>query len=263
MPLEIRQEDSEHQENEGSPVNCSESELSIFLQALAEGYLPTCSSDIDQFVPLRSMNIASRSYQRDKKTVVFHGFQSLTMSLNSMEGHGEDLSMSSLEDSLAKTYPSQGKGPESKVIDQGCGAKWRESFAKLIPSTRSWKTAQHSLFEDLELSLGIWPRWGSMRNGECFHAEMSAAFTYGSESGLSLPTTGANEWKGSQKKRYSGSPDFRGAKMSEGLRTCESDPIYLNPSFAELVMMFPSGWSDLRPLEMRKFHEWQQQHSIY
>ena len=40
-----------------------------------------------------------------------------------------------------------------------CGSKWRVWFAKLIRNTSLWRTAQHSLFEDLEQSLAIWPRW--------------------------------------------------------------------------------------------------------
>ncbi|HEX5704919.1 MAG TPA: hypothetical protein VFX97_17105 [Pyrinomonadaceae bacterium] len=60
-----------------------------------------------------------------------------------------------------------------------------------------------------------------------------------------LPTIGKNEFKGSSKDRYRGSVNFHGAKMSEGLRTCEDDPIYLNPSFAEVVMGFPIGWTEL------------------
>jgi DNA-cytosine methyltransferase len=55
---------------------------------------------------------------------------------------------------------------------------------------------------------------------------------------------GANHrGKGSSQKRYKGSPDFRGAKMSEGLRTCLSDPIYTHPNFAEAVMGFPKDWT--------------------
>jgi hypothetical protein len=80
---------------------------------------------------------------------------------------------------------------------------------------------------------------------------------------LMIPTLGANEGKGSSKKRFIGSPDYRGAKMSEALRTCENDPIYLNPLFAESVMMWPLGWTDLKPLEMDKFQEWQQQHGTF
>jgi hypothetical protein len=77
---------------------------------------------------------------------------------------------------------------------------------------------------------------------------------------LMLPTLGFNEFKGSSAKRFSGSAHFRGAKMSEGLRTCCDDPIYLNPSFAELVMMWPMGWTDLNPLATDKFPGWLQSH---
>jgi hypothetical protein len=58
-----------------------------------------------------------------------------------------------------------------------------------------------------------------------------------------LPTIGANEGKGSSSVRFRGSPHFRGAKMSEGLRTCQSDPIYTHPNFAEAVMGFPKDWT--------------------
>jgi hypothetical protein len=54
-----------------------------------------------------------------------------------------------------------------------------------------------------------------------------------------------NEYRGSSKAKFRGSKSFRGAKMSEGLRTCKDDPIYLNPSFAEVVMGFPIGWTEL------------------
>lgn len=50
-------------------------------------------------------------------------------------------------------------------------------------------------------------------------------------------------------EKVSGSAHFRGAKMSEGLRTCETDPTYLHPSFAEAVMGFPIGWTELEPAE--------------
>jgi len=62
---------------------------------------------------------------------------------------------------------------------------------------------------------------------------------------FSLPTMGASEYKGRQKNRYKGSKTFRGAKMSEGLRTCKDDPIYLSPLFAEKVMGYSTEWTAL------------------
>ena len=260
------------------------------------------------------------------------------------ESLGEELLTWYLAGFPVRTLASQEKVQDSTEKDQDFGLNKHGSFAKYSQDSRMWKTVQLSLLEDLELSLEIWPQWGSMRNGVCFHAKMSVEFIYENESGLSLPTPtasdgttgsiigqndmfymtkngtprkvnqkgtngsvglsrmmmlmiptprscsamaaqitqktenakfnnletviarlmlptiGANEGKGSRKKRFIGSKDFHGAKMSEGLRICETDPIYLNPLFAELLMMWPLGWTDLKPLEMGKFQEWQQQH---
>ena len=253
--------------------------------------------DGEQFAQLNVMPTPHKFWRNDK-TMEFSLLSQfgLTLQLLTVD-HGEELLMSYLAGFRAKTSVLLEKVQELKESDPECGNISSASFAKLIPQTSMWRTAQHSLFEDLEQSLVTWPRWGSMRNGECFHVRMSVEFTYDCESGLSLPTPrscsamaaqitentanaknpnletvlarlflptiGANEGKGASKNRYLGSPDFRGAKMCEGLRTCETDPIYLNPSFAELTMMWPLGWTDLKPLAMDKFLEWQQQHSIF
>lgn len=37
----------------------------------------------------------------------------------------------------------------------------------------------------------------------------------------------------------------------------------LNPVFVEWLMGWPVGWTELKPLAMDKFQEWQQQHSVY
>lgn len=64
-----------------------------------------------------------------------------------------------------------------------------------------------------------------------------------------IPTILHTEHKGSSRKRFVGSPEYRGSRMSEGLRTSLEDPIYLNPSFGELAMGFPIGWTDLSASE--------------
>jgi hypothetical protein len=42
-----------------------------------------------------------------------------------------------------------------------------------------------------------------------------------------------------------------------------SDGGQLNPEWVEWLMGWPIGWTELKPLATAKFHEWQQQHSIY
>jgi hypothetical protein len=37
----------------------------------------------------------------------------------------------------------------------------------------------------------------------------------------------------------------------------------LNPTWVEWLMGWPLGWTDLKPLAMDKFQEWQQQHSNF
>lgn len=42
-----------------------------------------------------------------------------------------------------------------------------------------------------------------------------------------------------------------------------SDGGQLNPAWVEWLMGWPIGWTELKPLEMAKFQEWQQQHGKY
>ena len=145
------------------PVNCTPSELSTFLQALAEGYLATCSLDTDQSAPSRLNHIASKSYQRGRKTVSFHGFQ-YTMTFKPLtESHGADLLTWYREVSLAKTYPQPEKERVSTANAAECGRKWHGSLAKYDPATCSWRTAQCSLLGGLTEYSATFPRWGMVR----------------------------------------------------------------------------------------------------
>ena len=209
-------------------------------------------SDGEQSAP-SSGNPTQQAYCAPGKMMAFSRLSQFGMTYKPLtESRGEELLTLYLEDFHAKTLAQQEKAQESMESGQECGEKWRASFTKYDPDTRLWKTHQCSLLGDLEPFSETWPQWGLMRDGECWEQEMLVEFIEESEFGLRLPTTGASEGKGSSKKRFRNSPHFRGAKTSEALRTCETDPIYLNPSFAELIMMWPVGWTDLKPLETDK-----------
>jgi DNA (cytosine-5)-methyltransferase 1 len=79
-----------------------------------------------------------------------------------------------------------GGGVGLTVSVQDCGQKWPESLAKYDRSTSLWRTAQHSLFGDLEEFSGIWPRWGSMRSGESWQRDTPGHLTSETGSGLWL-----------------------------------------------------------------------------
>jgi hypothetical protein len=270
---------------------------SLSLQEQAEEYSAGTSLAGEQFAQLNVMPTPHKFWRNDK-TMEFSDLSRFGLTLRLLtEGHGEELLTSYLAAFPVRILALLDGVQELKDNEAGCGKNSNASFAKWSQDQSMWKIAQRSLFEDLELSLETWPRWGSMQNGECFHAKMQAEFIYENGPGLSLPTPrscsamsaritentatakypnletvlarlslpmlGANEGKGASKTRFSGSPDFRGAKMCEGLRICKEDPIYLNPSFAELTMMWPLGWTDLKPLGTDKYREWQQQHGIF
>ena len=160
----------------------------------------------------------------------------------------------------AKTSPQRGGGEALMAKDQECGEKWRASFTKYSLDSFSWKTHQCSLLGDLEEFLETWPKWGLMRNGECWEAKMLGPFIEETEFGLSLPTIVKSDSNATSKNRFLNSRHFRGAKMSEGLRICETDPTSVHPSFGEKTMGWPTMWTGLAPLAMDKFQEWQQQH---
>jgi hypothetical protein len=144
--------------------------------------------------------------------------------------------------SRARIYHTREKVPDFRESVLVYGGKSVEPFAWYDQASRCWRTWQRCLIEEWERYLEAWPQSGMTRNGIAYQLAPLARPTKESESIL-LPTIGANESKGSSSKRYKGSPHFRGAKMSEGLRTCQSDAIYTNPNFAEAAMGYPKDWT--------------------
>ena len=147
------------------PVNCTASELSTFLRALEAGFLPTFYSDTSQSVQSKSMSIASRSYQRGKKTVVFHGFPSLQMSRSLTESRGAGLLAWFLEDFRARTSAPLAREQESTENDPACGGRWRELSVRYDRDSCSWRTHRSLWDEDLSACSLTLPKWGSMRDG--------------------------------------------------------------------------------------------------
>lgn len=198
-PEELRQE-----KQVGGPVNCNDLELSTYLQALAEGYLPTFYSDTIQSAQSKSMSIASRSFRRGKKTVVFHGFPSLKMSRHSTASRGEALLKSFLAAFLARTSAQQVGVTASTASAPACGAKWPASSVRYDPASSEWKTA-HCLWEEvLPWSSVILPTWGMTRSGSVYRHPTAERPISGIGAGL-WPTPLASDGA-------KGGPNQRGGK---------------------------------------------------
>jgi len=232
----------------------------LYSQALVEEYLGDNFSDGEQSVPLNGSHTQQAYCAPDKMT----GFSRLSrfgMTYKPLtESRGEELLTLYLAGFHAKTSQPQGEVQGLMESEAECGEKWQGSFAKYNQDTCSWKTHQCLLLGDLDEFSETWPRWGLMRNGECWEAQMLGPFIEETEFGLSLPTIVKSDSNATSKNRFLNSRHFRGAKMSEGLRICETDPTSVHPSFGEKTMGWPTMWTGLAPLAMDKFQEWQQQH---
>ena len=255
-----------------------------------------CSSDTPQFALWKLNLTAGKSYSKDNETASCQSSQSGMMSAPSTANLGEEKSMSSVEDSLAKTSQQQEKEPGSQENEADCGEKWPESLAKYDLNTHSWRTHQCLLFEDLTECLAIFPRWGMMHDGELWELPMSAHLTEENESGywptprscsaMAATITPESAWNenrfpnletivgqrmwptpcasDNRDRGHVGMPAIQRRKEKGkqiGLGQSVSDTSgALNPDWVEWLMGWPIGWTDLKPLEMGKFQSWLQQH---
>ena len=222
----------------------------LYSQALVEEYLGENSLDGAQSAPLNGSRTQQAYCAPDKMT----GFSRLSrfgMTYKPLtENRGEELLTLYLAAFHAKTSAQQEKAQGLMENEAECGEKWRASFTKYNPDSRSWKTHQCSLLGDLEPFLETWPQWGLMHDGECWEQQTLEQNIRGTEFGL-WPTPKAAPGGGN-----SGGANSRRTAIQNGLYI----PSSINPNLYEWLMGWPLGWTDLRPLEMDKSHCVQQQH---
>ena len=60
--------------------------------------------------------------------------------------------------------------------------------------------------------------------------------------------------------RHKGKADTLASQIADLERMQQTSTGQLNPPWVEWLMGWPIGWTDLKPLAMARFHEWQQQH---
>ena len=160
----------------------------LFSQALVEEYLEDICLDGEQSVPL-SGNLTQQAYCAPDKMTGFSRLSRFGMTFKPLtENRGEELLTLYLAGFHAKTSVQQDEAQELTESAAGCGEKWRASFTKYDLDSRSWKTHQCSLVEDLEPFLETWPQWGLMRDGECWEQRTLAQTIKGTEYGLSQKT---------------------------------------------------------------------------
>ena len=242
----------------------------LYSQALVEEYLEGISLDGEQCAPL-SGNLTQQAYCAPDKMTDFSRLSRFGMTYKPLtETHGEELLTLFLEDFRAKTFQLPETEQELTENDQECGFTWQGSFVKYNPNTSLWKTHQCSFLEDLGESLEIWPKWGLMRNGECWEVIALELTRNATEFGFwPTPTKsdgvqhGKEKWiQNSRSKRISLGKSAPTEKITYVY--FESNiPMKYFPELSEELMIWPKGWTRLEPLETDKFQQWQQQHGEF
>lgn len=175
-----------------------------------------------------------------------------------------------LEASRVRTSPSPTPtgSPTRATGSTDCapdsGARCAASFARFDPAESKWKTAQGCLFsggpDSAEFS-ETWPSWGSMRGGECWELPEWEPPMDGTASG-SWPTPVATMSKGSSPAALTRKNGRSRARDRLDHAVMASDGGPLNPEFAEWLMGWPIGLTDLKPLETGRFQQWLQLHLV-
>lgn len=175
-----------------------------YLQGLEEVSSEAIFWDGEQFVPSSGQTTLGRYCLPDSETEFSHDSPSGTTCRHSTESRGEGGSMLSPVDSLARTSAQPEKAQESTAHVPECGSTWPGSFARFDRDSSLWRTPQCSLLEGLDVFLETWPRWGTMRNGECWVRETSVPRTNEIESGSwqtpCLPGNGGTNGKAKLKR---------------------------------------------------------------
>jgi hypothetical protein len=234
----------------------------LFSQALVEEYLGANSLDGELSVPLNGNRIPQAYCAPDKMTD-FSRLSRFGMTFKPLMGNrGEELLTLYLAGFHAQTsVPPKKAQKDLTAKPLGCGEKWRGWLAKFDQDTSSWKTAQCSFLEDSIESLQTLPRSGMTRDGLLWDAPNLEQNTKEIVSGLWGTPTTSQDFKPVRKLAPSEANGTHGTILVGSIGKEHPHLIgqYLKPSVTEWLMGWPLGWTDLKQLEMDKFHSVQQQ----
>ena len=227
----------------------------LFSQALVGEYLGDICSDGEQSVQSNGKHTQQAYCLPDKMTEYSRLSRFGMMFKPLTENRGEELLMLYRAAFHAKTFLPQEKAMGLMEKEADCGEKWQGLLARYDPNTHTLRTVQCSLIEDLNECLQTWPEWGSMRNGECWERQTLGLNITEKEFGLlpdnenfyHTPTTGLS----------GGSNSRKAYKKRTGQNYPQS---LINPNLNEWLMGWLQDWTDLKPLEMDKYHKWLQLH---
>lgn len=229
----------------------------LFSQALAEEYSADTSLAGEQFAQLNVMPTPHK-FSRNDKMMEFSSLSRFGLTCAVLtESHGEELLTSFLAGFRARTLARQVAGQVSTAINLVSGVKWQESSLRYDQHSSSWKTHPCLLGEDLPESSVTLPKLGLIASGVVFQQKSVARLireTVCGWSGETFATPQARDYRSGSLDRWNDPRRSRNLNDQVGG--------LLNPDWEEWLMGWPIGWTELNPLAMDRFLEWQQQHSL-
>lgn len=232
----------------------------LYSRALVEAYWPQNSATTAPSAPLSVMPTQHKFLRFDKTMEPSQLSQFGQTCAILTELDGEALLTAYLEGSPARTYQSQGGALELMAKDRASGHRWSGLLAKYDPESCELKTVQHSLFEDSAGSLLTLPRWGTWDATGVWAQAQQIQYVKASGSGLSLLRPTAQCWKAWTFKKYTSliRKNHADGNIQEQSARCFNKMI--TPLSNEILMQWPEGWTDSKPLEMDKYREWLHSH---
>ena len=228
----------------------------LFSQALAEEYSEGTSLAGEQYAQLNVMPTPHK-FSRNDKTMEFSDLSRFGLTCAVLtESHGEELLTSFLAGFHARTLARPVAAQESMVTNQAYGKKWQESSMRYDLNTSSWKTHRSLLEEDLQESSVTLPKLGLIASGVVFQQKNVVRLiseTVCGWLGEMFATPQARDYRSGSLARWNDPRRSRNLNDQVGG--------LLNPEWEEWLMGWPIGWTELKPLAMDRFLEWQRQHS--
>lgn len=242
----------------------------LFSQALAEEYSEDTSLAGEQFAQLNVMPTPHK-FSRNDKTMEFSDLSRFGLTCAVLtESRGKELLMSFLEGFHARTLAQLERAQELMVRNQDFGGTWQELSVKYDLILCSWRTHHCLLEEDLQWSSVTLPKWGLTRNGVVFQHSTLERLTNETEFG-SLQRIWTTPSASDAARGGCITEKMTGTSLAQQVNTPSRIPSFalqldtatgpMNPEWVEWLMGWPIGWTELKPLAMDKFLEWQLQHS--
>ncbi len=228
-----------------------------YLQEQGEDFSLRGYLDGIQSVQLKLVDTKEKSYCKGKQMECLTDSRYGMMSAPSMASPGKGKSTSSQVDSHAKTSAKQEKEKALPENVADCGKNMQESLEMFGLNLCLLKTPQGYELKDLSPFSKTLPNWGMMQDGVCWGLATLVRHTKENECGLWLSTPTCVSMKGAKRSKKFLEGANRMPNMAEYAWENGGKP---NMNHGEWIMGWPIGWTELLPLAMDKFREWQQQH---